>query len=293
MGCCSAALTQATEKQKPLDRLRVMEPGGWTRSPGTAVLRRAREVRAISQNLAGVLHEWPTTGEILRDFSLNFTPVLRRSRQAAQEEEAEERRRAAEAKAAAEAEAKAAIEAEALVAREAATAAEKEAAAEAERKRLLSLLDTVQSLHEKVDESATALSGIQTGVAEQDKIQLEQERRVGPAFFRVYVWCLRVVWSQRSRGAQIEREFNILEFVGWQFSELQSRLLESVRLNEQLTQKLNVKEQENRDLRKELDEQKTLAAQQERLGQSEQWAVGCLFALPCLGEARFFCAAVA
>eukprot|EP00750_Incisomonas_marina_P032756 INCI9338.1.p1 GENE.INCI9338.1~~INCI9338.1.p1 ORF type:complete len:232 (-),score=53.80 INCI9338.1:1151-1846(-) len=231
-----------------------MEPGGWTRSPGTAVLRRAREVRAISQNLAGVLHEWPTTGEILRDFSLNFTPVLRRSRQAAQEEEAEERRRAAEAKAAAEAEAKAAIEAEALVAREAATAAEKEAAAEAERKRLLSLLDTVQSLHEKVDESATALSGIQTGVAEQDKIQLEQERR---------------------------------------FSELQSRLLESVRLNEQLTQKLNVKEQENRDLRKELDEQKTLAAQQERLGQSEQWAVGCLFALPCLGEARFFCAAVA
>lgn len=155
-----------------------MEPGGWTRSPGTAVLRRAREVRAISQNLAEVLHEWPTTGEILRDFSLNFTPVLTRSRQAAQQKEAEEQRRVAEAKAAAEAEAKAAFEAEAQAAREAAAAAEKEAAAEAERKRLLSLLDTVQSLHEKVDESATALSGIQTGVAEQDKVQLEQERRV-------------------------------------------------------------------------------------------------------------------
>jgi len=149
-----------------------MDGGRRRHSPGTAVLKRARDLRQISQNLAGIVQEWPA-GEIFRDFSLNFTPV-RRQRDVEEEEQAAAAA-AAEAREKAEAEAReAAAEAEAKR-QEAEAAAVKEAE---ERARMNNLLESVQSLHTKVNESTTTLAELQTDVSDKDRAHLEQEKKV-------------------------------------------------------------------------------------------------------------------
>jgi hypothetical protein len=65
-----------------------------------------------------------------------------------------------------------------------------------------------------------------------------------------------------------------------QLADAQSRLLESVRANEQLGHKLLAAEQDARDLRKQLDEHKTVAVLELRKAEARHWEVSaCLRAL--------------